>query len=194
MGVHKEKILCIESEKLFKYGKWNGLKTEDLNKYKKLISTQGEFKVRDELESDPTYKQVIAQVVLKYKDKYFLHKQVNRTEERLNSLCPLPLGGHIEEFDEGDDIVETALLRELDEEAEVNANILKKDFLGLVYIEDENEVNRVHVGMVYVFELDSDDVHIKEDGLEDVGFVSLDYLKTNKEKLTFWSRIIIYHL
>ncbi len=194
MGVHKEKILCIESEKLFKYGKWNGLKTEDLNKYKKLISTQGEFKVRDELESDSTYKQVIAQVVLKYKDKYFLHKQVNRTEERLNSLCPLPLGGHIEEFDEGDDIVETALLRELDEEAEVNANILKKDFLGLVYIEDENEVNRVHVGMVYVFELDSDDVHIKEDGLEDVGFVSLDYLKTNKEKLTFWSRIIIYHL
>lgn len=194
MGAHTEKILCIESEKLFKYGKWNGLKTEDLNKYKKLISTEGEFRVREELESDPAYKQVIAQVVLKYKDKYFLHKQVNRTEERLNSLCPLPLGGHIEEFDEGDDIVETALLRELDEEAEVNANILKKDFLGLVYIEDENEVNRVHVGMVYVFELDSDDVHIKEDGLEDVGFVSLDYLKTNKEKLTFWSRIIIYHL
>lgn len=196
MSNHSEKILCIESKKLFELGKWNGLQTEDLDKYLEILKSKSEFKVRRDLEENPSYKQIIAQVVLRYKDKYFLHRQVNRTESRLNSLCPLPLGGHIEEFDKikGENIFEIALDRELNEEVELKSKILKKNFLGLVYLEDENPVNSVHVGLVYVFDLDGMDVHIKEDGLEDVGFVSLDYLKTNKETLTFWSRVIIYHL
>jgi predicted NUDIX family phosphoesterase len=134
-------------------------------------------------------------VILRYKDKYYLHRQVDRTETRLNGLCPLPLGGHIEEFDKGaDDIFKVALLRELHEEVELKSNIVKQQFLGLLYLEDENVVNHMHVGMFYLFDLDGTDVHIKEEGLEDVGFVSLDYLKTNKETLTFWSRVLIYHL
>lgn len=196
MSKHQEKILCIQSDKLFRLGKWNGLQTESLDEYLKILREESEFKVRAELEEDSSYKQIIAQVVLRYKDKYFLHKQVNRTEERLNSFCPLPLGGHIEEFDivEGKDIFEIALDRELHEEVEIKSNILKKEFLGLVYIEDENPVNHVHVGLFYLYDLDGTDVHTKEEGLEDIGFVSLDYLKTNKETLTFWSRVVIYHL
>lgn len=196
MSNHPEKILCIQSEKLFTLGKWNGLQTDRLKEYLDVLRNESEFKVRDELEEDASYKQIIAQVVLRYKDKYFLHKQVNRSESRLNSLCPLPLGGHIEEFDvkKGKDIFETALDRELHEEVDIKSEIIKKEFLGLIYVEDENPVNHVHVGLVYVYDLDGTDVHIKEDGLEDIGFVSLDYLKTNEETLTFWSRVIIYHL
>ena len=192
---HPEKILCIHSDKLFKNGKWNGLMIKDLDSYLEILNTQSEFRVRDELETDSSYKQIIAQVVLRYKDKYYLHKQVNRTETRLNGLCPLPLGGHIEEFDKGvEDIFEVALLRELHEEVELKSNIVKQQFLGLLYIEDENFVNHTHMGVFYIFDLDGTDVHIKEEGLEDVGFVSLEYLKTNKETLTYWSRVLIYHL
>jgi predicted NUDIX family phosphoesterase len=196
MKNHPEKILCIQSEKLFELGKWEGLQTKDSSKYLDVLRNVSEFRVRDELEEDASYKQIIAQVVLRYKDKYFLHKQVNRSEGRLNSLCPLPLGGHIEEFDvkNGKDTFEVALDRELHEEADVKAKILKKSFLGMVYIEDENPVNHVHVGLIYVYDLDGTDVHVKEEGLEDIGFVSLDYLKTNEETLNFWSRVIIYHL
>ena len=106
------------------------------------------------------------------------------------------MGGHIEEFDikDGKDIFEVALDRELHEEADIKSKITGKKFLGLIYIEDENPVNHVHIGLVYVYDLDGTDVHIKEEGLEDIGFVSLDYLKTNEETLTFWSRVIIYHL
>jgi len=190
-----EKILCIKEETLFKYGKWNGLMTSTPQKYLNLLRENGEFRVRKELENDPSYKQIIAQVILKYKDKYFLHRQVKRNEERLNSLCPLPLGGHIEQVDSNsDDILETALERELHEEVDLKSNIVKKSYLGLIYLEDDNPVNFVHVGFVYIFDLDGVDVHVKEEGLEDIGFVSLDYLKTNSEKLTYWSRIIIYHL
>jgi len=190
-----EKILCIKEETLFKYGKWNGLMTSTPQKYLNLLRENGEFKVRKELENDPSYKQIIAQVILRYKDKYFLHRQVKRNEERLNSLCPLPIGGHIEEIDSNsDDILETALERELHEEVDLKSNIISKNYLGLIYLEDDNPVNLVHVGFVYIFDLDGADVHVKEEGLEDIGFVSLDYLKTNSEKLTYWSRIIIYHL
>ena len=190
-----EKILCIKEETLFKYGKWNGLMTSTPQKYLNLLRENGEFRVRKELENDPNYKQIIAQVILRYKDKYFLHRQVKRNEERLNSLCPLPLGGHIEQVDSNsDDILETALERELHEEVDLKSNIVKKSYLGLIYLEDDNPVNFVHVGFVYIFDLDGADVHVKEEGLEDIGFVSLDYLKTNSEKLTYWSRIIIYHL
>lgn len=195
-GKHPEKILCIPEEVLFQSEKWNGLKDDNLDQYKKLIEEKGEFRSRDSLEEDPSYKQVIGQIILKYKDKYFLHKQVNRSEDRLNSLCPLFIGGHIEEFDlkQGEDTIERALMRELEEEVGFSANIVNKEFKGLIYIEDENPVNLVHVGMAYVFELDGDDVHVIEEGLEDVGFVSLDYLKTNPERLTYWSRVMIYHL
>lgn len=191
-----EKILCIKSDILFKDGKWSGFLSKDKEKYLTLLRENSEFRVRRELERDPSYKQIIAQVILRYKDKYYLHKQVKKNEERLNSLCPLPLGGHIEEIDlvEGEDIFEHALDRELNEEADVGSKIVKREYLGLVYIEDDNVVNHVHLGLVYIYDLDGMDIHVKEEGLEDIGFVSLDYLKTNIERLTYWSRIIIFHL
>jgi len=196
MSDHTEKILCISTDNLFRLGKWSGLKTEGLEKCIKLLNEESEFRVRRDLESDSSYKQVIAQVILRYKDKYFLHRQVEKSEERLNSLCPLALGGHTEEFDlvDGKDILDVALDRELHEEVDLQSKILKKELLGLIYIEDENPVNAVHVGLFYVYDLDGTDVHTKEEGLEDIGFVSLDYLKSNKETLTFWSRVVIYHL
>jgi len=189
-------ILCIKEETLFQFGKWNGLKTEELEKYKELILKEGQYRLRKDLEEDSSYKQIVAQVILKYKDKYYLHKQTGRNEGRLNGYCPLPLGGHIERIDEETkgDTIEIGLDRELHEEVDLKSKILKKKFLGLIYLEDENIVNHMHVGLFYVYELDGMDVHIKEEGLEDIGFVSLEYLKTNKETLTYWSRIIIYHL
>lgn len=195
---HPEKILCIKESTLFEKGKWNGMKVEDLEYYRELIKNNMEFIVRDDLENDSSYKQVIAQVILKYKDKYFLHKQVNRSEGRLNSLCPLPLGGHIEIFDleedSSTDIIGIAMLREMNEEADVKSKVIDKKFLGLIYVEDENPVNWMHVGFVYVFELDGEGVSIKEEGLENIGFVDIEYLKDNREALTYWSREIINYL
>lgn len=193
---HPEKILCVKESITFNKGKWNGIKTDNLDYYKKVITDNMEFRSRDSLEKDSSYKQIIAQVVLKYKDKYFLHKQTNRGETRLNSLCPLPLGGHIEQFDVSNkkDFVEVALEREMHEEADVKAKIIKREFVGLIYVEDDNPVNWMHIGFVYIFDLDSDKVHVKEEGLEEIGFVTKEYLQNNINTLTYWSRYIISYL
>ena len=174
-----ENILCIKTDTLFKEGKWNGFLSEEKEKYLELLREKSEFRVRRDLETDPSYKQIIAQVILRYKDRYFLHRQVKKNEKRLDSLYPLPLGGHIEEIDlvKDVDIFEHALDRELHEEADVGSNILKKEFLGLIYIEDDNVVNHVHLGLVYIYDLDGMDVHIKEEGLEAVSYTHLDVYK-----------------
>lgn len=193
--VHREKIACVKEDILFEDGKWNGLMNSNLDRYVSLIKSNMEFRPRDKLEIDPAYKQIIAQVVLKYGDRYFLHRQVARSEKRLNSLCPLPIGGHIEEFDNTvGDAIENAMIREMNEEVFCGSKIIDKKFLGLIYIDDGNPVNKVHIGFVYIFELDGDDVHVKEEGLENIGFVDIEYLKDHLEDLTYWSREIISYL
>lgn len=204
MNKNDQIILSIKSDILFTetHPKWNGLKTDQLDEMYQLLLDNSEFLRRGDLEEDPNFKQIIPQVILRFKDfngvdKYFLHKQVAGGETRLNALCPLPLGGHVEEFDLGQDkdIIQSALERELFEEADVQSNIIGRTFLGLIYLEDENPVNHVHVGLAYIFDLDGMDVTIKEiDKLEDIGFVSLQYLLENIDTLTFWSRVIAKEL
>lgn len=193
MGNLDVNILCIKSDILFKKGKWNGLKTNDLDYYYKLILEKSEFRNRRELEEDQDYKQIISRVVLRYKDKYFLHRQLNKNEKRLNGMCPLPLGGHIEVFDlnKQKDLIQTGLDRELKEEVCIKSNIVNKKFAGLMYIEDGNAVNYVHVGLFYVFDLDGDDVEMIENGLETIGFIDLKYLKEHSKELTYWSRVFV---
>lgn len=190
------KVLCIESKVLFERGKWNGLQTENLDFYYDLILKHSEFKVRSPLENDPSYKQIIPQVILEHRGKYFLHKVVNADEKRLQEMYPLALGGHVDEFDSdgNQDLIQTALMRELSEEVVINSKIIEKEFLGLMYLEDGNSVNHVHVGLYYKFKLGGKDVHVIEDALEEVGFVDKEFLKNNIDKLTYWSKYIVRNL
>lgn len=189
----QQKVLCIKSDLLFQKGKWNGLLQSDLDYYYDLLRQQSEFRVRAELEDDPSFKQIIVQVILKYNGKYFLHKQVHANEKRLNSLSIIPLGGHIEQFDalEGQDIIQVALEREMAEEAEIATQILNKKFLGLIYLEDGNPVNYMHVGLLYLFDLESDAVKMHEDGLETIGWVDAEYLRANTTQISYWSKVFV---
>lgn len=196
MDKMQQNILCIASDKLFKYGKWQGLQTKHLETYYQLLLQESEFRIRGELEKDPNYKQIIPQIVLRHQHKYFLHQIKNGTESRLQDMMPLPLGGHVEEFDQNQekDILQTALERELYEEVTIDSQIISKEFLGLIYLENGNSVNHVHVALAYLYELDGTDVHIAEDGLEEIGFVDLQYLQANTNNLNYWSRVIVDRL
>lgn len=189
----QQPILCIRTDKIFAKGKWQGLQRNNLDYFFNLLTNDSEFRIREELEHDPKHKQIIPQVILRNNNKYFLHKQIDANEKRLNELCPLPLGGHVEEFDQinGTNIIQNALERELTEEAEINTNIVTREFIGLIYIEDENLVNCVHLGLLYTFDLEAQDVQMKEPGLKSIGWVDEKYLCKNINTLTYWSRIFV---
>jgi predicted NUDIX family phosphoesterase len=72
MDKMKQKVLCINSDTLFENIKWNGLLKTDLEFYYSLLIEKSEFRIRSELEKSTDYKQLITQVILKYKNKYFL--------------------------------------------------------------------------------------------------------------------------
>ena len=84
-------------------------------------------------------------------------KKSRSFEKRLHGKWSFGVGGHIEKTDaEESNPILASLLRELDEE--VSFNMLGKPKL-LGYINDDStEVGKVHFGILYVFETDSDKV------------------------------------
>lgn len=196
-GKFDKEILCIKKDTFFRSGSWEGFQQENLDEIYKLLLTESEFKLRADLEENREYLQIIPQVVLKFGETYYLHKQVNRNEKRLNSLCPLPLGGHVSEFEldknSTEDSIQQALQRELREEVTTDFDVIKKTFLGVIYL-DDNPVNSVHVGVVYVFEVSNNSAKVREEGLDTVGWMTVEYLKEHRDELTYWSRMIIDYL
>lgn len=201
MASFDKEILCIQKEILFRDSKWGGFVKDSNNEiYNKLLK-KSEFRLRAELETDSTFLQIIPQVIVKYNNTYFLHRQVKANEARLNSLCPLFFGGHVSEadLDKNSDVdyIQQALARELSEEVSIKADVITKTYLGTLYL-DDNEVNKVHIGVAYMYEIDSPTVDtIETQGdtvLESLGWKSLDWLKEHREELTYWSSVIIDYI
>ncbi|KXK25714.1 MAG: hypothetical protein TR69_WS6001001517 [candidate division WS6 bacterium OLB20] len=188
-----KKAWGITADRLFSRGRWDGLLTDGADACLDMIREYGEFRPRSEIEDDPAFKQIIPQIILRYKDTYLLHRiSASGGEQRLHDLWPVFIGGHVDEIDASRlDIVEAALERELEEEVTINGDVTSREFLGIIYIEDENPVNHVHVGLTYLFEINTDDVTSNEDALADLQFVNTRFLLDNIERLTYWSRLVV---
>lgn len=194
------KVWCVHRDILFRQGKWDGLKTSASLQIS-LIKSKGEFKPRKKLETDPRYKQIIPQIMVRHQDPikgdtYLLHKITKQgNEERLHDLWPVFVGGHVEEIDaDGPDMLDQALMREFDEELQVNGIILNKSFIGIIYIEDDNPVNEVHIGLVYIMDVDTQDVVSNDEALSDLAFVPLEFLEERIDQLTPWSKVMVDYL
>jgi predicted NUDIX family phosphoesterase len=190
---YSKKVLCVEKEAFFANGKWTGFNTSALEQSIRVIEETFEFRVRLEIETDLRYLQVIPQIILRHNGLFYLHKQTNGGEKRLDSYCPIPFGGHIEEFDYDGDrktVIAKGLQRELEEEVDIRADIIKKIPVGIIYLDDA-PVNAVHIGLFYIYELSGNDVALKEEGFEPVGWQSISWLHEHKVELTYWSRAFV---
>jgi hypothetical protein len=65
--------------------------------------------------------------------------------------------------------------------------------IGLIN-DDSTEVGSVHLGVVHLFELSSDDVKSNEDAIQDLRFETLEDLHESRDRLETWSQICIDHL
>ena len=197
MGDMNAKVWAISEKALFEKGKWTGLKKDNLNYYLRLFKEKGEFLTRGPLESDPSYKQIIGQIVLQVGNEFLLHQITEKTpEKRLKNLWPIFVGGHIEEIDlrVGQDIAIAAADREFEEEILYKGSIIEKKLLGIVYVEDGNSVNHCHIGLVFRYVGDRKDVHSREDVISKVQFMTRDELKQNEDKLSYWSKLVLPEL
>lgn len=76
------------------------------------------------------------------------------------------------------------------EEIDYKGKITSKKFFGVVKLHD-NPVNKVHVGLVWLYEGDSEIFKSTgDDGLNNGRFASLNELEEIKDNMTYWSKIV----
>ncbi|MFZ2154490.1 MAG: hypothetical protein WAV16_04660, partial [Candidatus Moraniibacteriota bacterium] len=161
MGL-EEDILVIKKDILFSAGEWQGLKTDKIEEFYDFILQNLETINRGEAEQDENYKQIIPYILYKYQSKFFLYEYIKgAVESRLHHNYILGIAGHLNPVSGADDQIEIGMMREWEEEVSFDGNIISKKLVGILN-DNRRDVERVHLGLIYVFEGDSDNIKIKE--------------------------------
>ena len=190
-----EKVLVIPTERFRAAGYFHGLfAATDAYRAQILDPTAFQFRLRYEVETDPSFKQLIPYIVLKCGESVFHYRRGSSgTEKRLEALRSIGIGGHISEADAagGDDPYQTGMLRELTEEVDVGCGFVER-CVGFIN-DDRTPVGSVHLGVVHVFELESASARSREDALADAGFATWNALLREAEQFETWSQFVLEH-
>jgi predicted NUDIX family phosphoesterase len=150
------------------------------------------FRPRSEVESDPTYKQIIPYVVLRCGEQVFHYTRGQKgSEVRLRSLRSIGVGGHISEADVSlfGDLYRSGLMREVEEEVHLDSPYTERS-IGLI-IDDRTPVGQVHLGIVHVFDLAMPTARRREAVLTRAGFAPLAELRQQADEFETWSQFLL---
>lgn len=151
------------------------------------------FLPRSTAETDPSHKQLIPYVVIKQGEGYLSYSRSRAGgESRLHGRRSIGIGGHINQDDQS---LAHGISRELQEEI-----ILPKSHNPLVRLaglinDDSNPVGQVHLGVVYILELQPGEPPQSADpAIQDLKFQTPSQLQDSSELYETWSKILIPHL
>jgi len=157
------------------------------------------FSPREELELDESRKQLIPYVVLRCRDQIFAYSRgLQSSEKRLVAQWSIGLGGHIEWRDESlfsdaAALYRDAARREVSEEVSVDTPY-DEQMVGLLN-DDSNDVGRVHLGIVHIWDLETPNVIRRERKIRTSGFLSSESLLTARSPggnhFETWSQLLI---
>ncbi len=184
----EEEVLVVRTEILFPTGVWEGFRELSEKEIFSLINNNAKYLKRKFAETDSTWQQIIPQICLIVDKKIFIHKiPQTGSEGRLHDMYPIFLGGHVNNLDGG---IIDAMTREFEEEISYKGKIINKKFLGLVKL-NTPVVNSVHIGLVWVFEGNSEKFESTgDDGLVDGKFIPVRELEKYLDKMTYWSKVV----
>jgi predicted NUDIX family phosphoesterase len=185
-----ERVLCIPTAHFHALGYFHGFRLADVPyRHALLDPSQFSFRPRSQVETDPSFKQLIPYVLLRHGDSLFHYRRGSAgTETRLQALRSLGIGGHISEQDAvgpGDPYA-NGMMREVMEEVTVGGTWSER-LLGFIN-DDRTPVGSVHLGIVHLFELERADVRSNEAALADGGFAPLAKLLVDRERFETWSQ------
>ena len=191
-----EKVLVISRSLFDDLGAFQGINLEPEQYLPSILDpSNNHFLLRDDAEEDPSFKQIIPYAIFRYQDR-FLHyvRGGGSGEKRLASKGSIGIGGHINDTDFAaasldKDTYTNGVEREIDEELSI-ADGHTQEILGLLN-DDSNEVGQVHLGVVHLVTLESDQVEAGEAVIEELQFLTLGELQERKEQLESWSQICV---
>ncbi|MFS1428463.1 hypothetical protein LMH73_015260 [Vibrio splendidus] len=159
---------------------------------------------RKGLEIDPSFRQLITYAVLKHGNKLAVYRRTPKGgENRLHGATSVGFGGHIDAVDMSYDenglldiaaVIDTACKREIQEELDLTrVNVLSEVQLSHKIVLDGNDVDKVHVGIVFAIEVDSEDVSPAEEQLDWVGFKTYEEILGDASSEA-WTIELVKHL
>jgi predicted NUDIX family phosphoesterase len=189
-----EQVLCIRRSDLFAAGEWRGLRGDGIQAPLDAIRERSFFMPRATVEEDPGYQQVIPYVVFVHDGRYLLTRRLRASSERrLHRRYSLGVGGHINPSDaQGGDPLMAGMRREWEEEV-VYQGRFEARLLGLLK-EESSSVGRVHVGVIFLVEGDTDEITIRESNKLRGELRSLAEMRARYPGMESWSQVIYHHL
>jgi predicted NUDIX family phosphoesterase len=196
----KEEMILVVRRSLFDaLGSFQGLNF-DVERYLPafLARENNFFMPRSAAETDPSFKQIIPYVLLTHQGRILHYVRGKKAgEQRLVAKGSLGIGGHMNDSDEGlfamdRDAYNISVQREVGEELQLNSAYTNRTVALLN--DDSTEVGRVHVGVVHVFELETDDVRKGEAMITELQFLDRPALAARRDAMETWSQICFDHL
>jgi predicted NUDIX family phosphoesterase len=185
-----ELVLGLPRTRILGDGSWRGVLYGDVAPYLELIAAHGEFRPRADVETDPSWKQVIPYLVLRDRGTLFLMRRTRAgADQRLHERYSIGVGGHINPGDGG---VMGGLAREWAEELEADWT---PDFelVGLLN-DDTDPVGAVHLGVVFRAEARGRAVTVRETEKLEGEFVAPVQVMRVYDRLETWSTLLYDYL
>ncbi len=196
----KDEMILVVRRSLFdELGAFQGLNFE-VERYLPAFLTQGNnfFTNRPQAETDPSLKQIIPYVILVHEGRVLHYVRGKKGgEQRLAAKGSIGIGGHMNDTDTASSTFNevayrTAVEREIGEELRLNSKY--RDYVVALLNDDSNEVGKVHLGVVHIFQLESADVQEGEAVITELQFLDREQLAARRESMETWSQICFDHL
>jgi predicted NUDIX family phosphoesterase len=185
--VSEERVLVVPRDRIMDVRGWRGIASSGAARRLGIIAAEGRFEPRAAMERDPRFKQVIPYLVLRDRDRLFLMRRTRAGgDERLHDRFSIGVGGHL---NPGDVDLAGGLTREWTEELAADF-VPEFRLLGLLN-DDETEVGRVHLGVVYVAEAAGRPVHVRETDKLEGDFAAPAAVRAVYDRLETWSRLVL---
>jgi predicted NUDIX family phosphoesterase len=188
-----ERVLVVPTPVLHAAGLFQGFTTRLDHYLPRLLDPQHlAYLPRSAAETDPSFKQLVPYVVLRWRNQVFHYTRGKRaTETRLQALRSIGVGGHISADDTTlfDSPYREAMFREVNEEVALDTTY-EEDCLGLIN-DDSTPVGQVHLGIVHVFTLAEPEVRRREQALTRAGFAELAELRAERAEFETWSQLVL---
>jgi predicted NUDIX family phosphoesterase len=188
-----ERVLVVPTTVFHELGLFQGFCAEVERYLPRLLEpVHLSYRPRSEVETDPSFKQLIPYVVLRCGSEVFHYLRGQKaTESRLRALRSLGVGGHIASTDVGlfESPYREGMLREVAEEIYLDSPY-REQCVGLIN-DDTNAVGQVHLGIVHVFDLEEPKARRRERLLTRAGFAEVAELRRQREEFETWSQFLL---
>lgn len=181
-----ELVLVVPRARVIRGGGWRGVLGSGAESCLAAIGGHGRWEPRAAMEEDPRFKQVIPYLILRDRGAYFLMRRTRAGgDARLHDRFSIGVGGHVNPADRD---LAGGLAREWAEELEADF-VPQFSLLGLLN-DDETEVGRVHLGVVYLAEAAGRPVRVREVTKLEGRFAGPAAVAAVYDQMETWSQLV----